>query len=492
MQEVGAAEDETAAPDAAVPFWRAVARRLPRTLPAIFLLVSVPFGVVFALMVPPSQVPDEPAHFLRVWKLGDGDLIADYRFDAERGINREGGVFDSCVTEYIGEQYAIASTPANFRFRDFFFDTPDCSPQQRAFQFQDAHGDYSAWSYPGQTAGVFIGRVVGLPLPLTFFLGRLAGLAVYLALVWSALRIAPRGGLILFVIGALPLSLTLAAGYTTDGTIIGASLLGIAAVLRAALTAEADARRWTVVALVALGIVVLTKPPYFPLLALVFVVPVTQWPSRRNAWVTRLGGIAAVLVLVAIWRTVAAPPDAGTVFRENIDHNGQIAEILRHPFGFVRLSLETFVSNSSQDFVIQGWVGQFGMLRTGRAQKPLFNSAIVMAVTLLLGAVFATERGARVAARSRRSTIDALVVVAVLVATFFGIYAGLYVIWNPLGSTFIEGVQGRYFLPLLALPALLWGLGRERSITGIGVRAVTCSSVTLLVFAVLKVNHYFY
>jgi uncharacterized membrane protein len=36
------------------------------------------------------------------------------------------------------------------------------------------------------------------------------------------------------------------------------------------------------------------------------------------------------------------------------------------------------------------------------------------------------------------------------------IMTAAYLFWNPVGSDMIHGVQGRYFLPLLALLAALW------------------------------------
>jgi uncharacterized membrane protein len=457
----------------------------------LFLIIAVPFGLFFAFFVPPSQVPDEPAHFLRVWKLADGDFVSDYRYDESVGFDRQGGVFDKCVRTYIAEFYAIAATPEPYSVRDYWFDTPNCSPRNRTFSAQDAHGDYGAWSYPGQTAGVAFGRLVGLPLPIVFFLGRLGGLAAFMAAAYTAIRIAPSGKLILFAVAALPISLTAAAGYSTDSVIIGGTLFAVAALLRAALVPGA-AHRWTLAAVVALGIVVLTKPPYIPLLALLLVVPATNWSSRRAAWLVRIASVTSILVAVAVWRIVTVPPNPGIVFREGIDHRGQAGQILRNPYGFARLALYTFRSETSQEYVIRGWVGQFGMLRTGRPEGPLFTPIVAMLAAALFGATYATERGPKLRPLTWWSGARSTLVLLVAVATFFAIYAGLFVIWNPIGSQFIEGVQGRYFVPLFLLPALLWGLTRQRSDGGVGPRALALGSAALLMFAVWKIKVYFY
>ncbi|BBC81624.1 DUF2142 domain-containing protein [Acetobacter orientalis] len=44
--------------------------------------------------------------------------------------------------------------------------------------------------------------------------------------------------------------------------------------------------------------------------------------------------------------------------------------------------------------------------------------------------------------------------IILILSTIFGIFTSLYLTWTPVGRPVIEGVQGRYFLPVVMLVAL--------------------------------------
>jgi hypothetical protein len=49
---------------------------------------------------------------------------------------------------------------------------------------------------------------------------------------------------------------------------------------------------------------------------------------------------------------------------------------------------------------------------------------------------------------------ETLLILAIGAACLFATYLALYLTWTPVGAERIEGVQGRYLLPLLALLGL--------------------------------------
>ena len=44
-------------------------------LPGIFVCLAVPIGLFFATLVPPLQVPDEMAHFVRAYSVSNGVCV---------------------------------------------------------------------------------------------------------------------------------------------------------------------------------------------------------------------------------------------------------------------------------------------------------------------------------------------------------------------------------------------------------------------------------
>jgi uncharacterized membrane protein len=263
--------------------------RPERWASVVFLTLAVPIGLAYVFLIPPSQVIDERSHFLRTWQLAEFNLRIDQRFDQDSGLVRNGAVFDDCVIEYIDGFSQRATEPRDFTTRSFWFDTPDCSPRSREFVVTDASLSYGPWSYPGQVAGVAVGRAIGLALPLTFYLGRIVGLLTYVGAVAAALRIAPRGRLAMFVVGLLPMSMMTAAAYSTDGVMVGGAMLAIACVLRLALRPTRHAGAILVVLATSLFLVVATKPNYAVLLALTLLVPTRSFSSKRRGRLVLFG-----------------------------------------------------------------------------------------------------------------------------------------------------------------------------------------------------------
>jgi uncharacterized membrane protein len=106
-------------------------------------------------------------------------------------------------------------------------------------------------------------------------------------------------------------------------------------------------------------------------------------------------------------------------------------------------------------------VGNFGWLDT-----PLpFPLVILWGCLLLAAAVSASDPALALAAWQRWWAA------AVLAASLLAISLALYLVWTPLGADFVQGMQGRYLLPLAPVAALL--LYRRRAAGRLGAVAAS-------------------
>ena len=48
----------------------------------IFIFVGLLFGLLFLIVTPPFQAPDEPAHFFRAYEISDLGIIAERQGDS--------------------------------------------------------------------------------------------------------------------------------------------------------------------------------------------------------------------------------------------------------------------------------------------------------------------------------------------------------------------------------------------------------------------------
>lgn len=58
-----------------------------------FLIIGLIFGILFLLVVPPFQVPDEPNHFFRAYQLSEGEIIG------EKQDNNAGGLVPKSLVD---------------------------------------------------------------------------------------------------------------------------------------------------------------------------------------------------------------------------------------------------------------------------------------------------------------------------------------------------------------------------------------------------------
>src|SRR6185437_12912461 len=212
-----------------------------------------------------------------------------------------------------------------------------------------------------------------------------------------------------------------------------------------------------------LGCVIALKPSLFPMAGLLLL------PLRRIAWIdrgaaaTRIGAAALALALGLGWTAYAQrevaipfvrgepyaagplfPGPAGTVFRTT-DAAAQLRVLTADPLRLVTLPLRTMreeAGTKAREAI--GVLGQLDLPLPGWMYR-LWTIALAAAV---LGDMLANQR------RDGPRVQETLLIAAIGVACLFATYLALYLTWTPVGAERIEGVQGRYLLPLLALLGL--------------------------------------
>ena len=288
----------------------------------------------------------------------------------------------------------------------------------------------------------------------TVLAGRVANALCCVLAGYLVLRLARRGRPALFALLALPMTLHLSATVNQDGPLIAA------AALAAALLPQGGQRYWAGVA--ALACVIAAKPPYLPL-AVAALVPLdgAAWQARRHgaaflvviaaglAWAGAAAAFAAVPFVRPLYHPGPLwPGDPGATFHAT-NPAAQLGVLLHQPGLVLRLPWETAAQGwrylassavgvfSSLDFNLPAWCYR------------LWYAALAAAA---LAAAVAERNVAPSAARLWAS----LALAAGAISCLTGVILLQYLTWTEVGHATVEGVQGRYLLPMLALlvPAL--------------------------------------
>jgi uncharacterized membrane protein len=272
------------------------------------------------------------------------------------------------------------------------------------------------------------------PLAL-LYVARLANALVALALLSWAARIMPIGREALVVAGLLPMAAFEYASVSPDAAVIGTAFLFTAVAVRAQLRG-----RWTAgeVAVAAVSGLVFcsVKPVYAPLLVLALPAALTRGRMKHA-----LSVHAIILVVTpvgtAIWMRYAfslpAPVPEGASPWEHANY------IVGHPLTYARI-----MARSLWHYGPLYYHSLVGVLGDLKLYLPSF--AYMLPAGALLICVLAQPRdGPRLPVYAVAWNTLLLGGSAALIMT------AMYLYWTQGGSWFVEGVWGRYFLPLLAL-----------------------------------------
>ncbi len=434
--------------------------------------LGLPLCLLLAVLVPLGEVADESAHLLRAVALLDGQVVGH-----RETVTYSDGVSRPAVGVTVDPAWEVLSRSRALAPDKIPEPEPMPAPGRPAFLPLHTIGTYFPAFYVPAALGIGLGQALGLTPAKAALLGRLANGAAYGALGLAALALARRGRPLLFGVLVLPMSLSLAASPNQDALMIAACALAAAL-----LTGEESWRRGVAALLIAL--VVLAKPPYAAIAAMLLV------PLPPRFWVNplfwRRVGIAVLAVLPGIAWTllvttrIATPVprlayEAGPLWPGprpapflGTDTGAQARILLDHPGLLLTLPAQCLFAVKRALTLAAGAIGLFGW-----ADKPL--PAVVYAAwgAGLAGLAVLCGRSIRL-----RGIDLALLVTAALVTAWL-VAISQYLSWTNVGEVRIDGPQGRYFLPLIPM-LVLAAAPRPAGVSGLRWAFVIATAVAAL------------
>lgn len=378
----------------------------------IMTVMLVVFAALFFLATPNGSMHDEELHFYRAFQVAEGKLTAD---------DEGGGLLPEHITE----------------FRD-----PDAElgDQEEHVSFPTS-AIYSPVSYLPQSVGMRIAMFFTRNVSAIFTWGRVANMIVCMALCIFAIWKMPWAEELIFLIMMFPMTMQEFVTMSADGLTIALALAFISYILHITYT-KTEIKAAHIVLLCVLGIwVSVIKVFYVVLVALIFIIPKARFKSSRKALLFKILLCVAAVLVTVIWMVIASrvigSGQRGDVF-------GQAGYMFSHIPNFLSAMVRSFHGNAG--FYAESMIGsKLGALN--------IDTSAVMWVGFLILFVYECAASGRVAFDIRK--VDRILYVLVFLAGAVMIFAGLYMQWtSEIGSAVVDGVQGRYFTPLILLPAL--------------------------------------
>lgn len=444
-----------------------------------FLSIGLVFGILFMLVLPPFQVPDEPAHFYRAYQVSEG------RFIAEKRDNIAGGLIPKSLSDSVVIWNGIPFHPENKTTKKQFLETSNVSLKKREKLFTGFPNTalYSPIPYLPQAIGIALGKVLYLSPIILLYLGRLTNLIISVYLTFLAIKITPLFKWVFFLLALTPMATFQRGSLSADSFINSIAILLIATITKCAFDINKEKIvRSDIVTLCLLTVLLsLSKQAYFLIPFLCFLIPKYKFGNQKKYLIiclflsltSAITWVAWSFVIKGIY--VPLRPDVAVA-------SEQLHFILSNPVKFAFILFTDFNVN------IQAYIAQFiGVL--GWLDTPL-PTILYILYSFLLVFIALVDNRPNIIITLR----DKLKIVAILIFSILLIYLLTYLSWTPVGQEVVEGIQGRYFIPVAPLLFLLLYnrkvLLNIRSST-LGLIIVLFSLFALIISLAVIINRYY-
>lgn len=390
-------------------------------------------GGMLVFIQPILNVPDESAHFARSELLSRGEFFIDPDLQVFETIE---SVQD--IQKEVGKTYVQSNV------KD---ETIDYSSAE---VLHVAASNISVIYIP-QAIGIMVAKLLNLDAIWLLWMARIFNLVFYSLLVFLAIKIAPKLKMLIFFAAALPISIQQAASCSPDAMINGIAFLLFAYFIHLYYSKEGTIKTRDEICFFILGsLTTLAKISNIFITGLILLVPGSSFKNKKRAYFVKSIILLGVVILGGAYYLYT------TTFAPNLEH----LEYLKQTGVDSTKQLEFIIGNFKM------WLQIFGAALIYQANDYLkmFNyfgpiqygyEILTPILIFMFAKICYQEDGIKLRIYEKICIFS--MSIGIYIATCFAMYLS----WTGVGAVNIEGVQGRYFIPLLVLCAFLFTSERK-------------------------------
>jgi uncharacterized membrane protein len=441
-------------------------------VPLSFLLVAAVFGLMFLVVLPPLQAPDEFGHFYRAFGISQGTFVARPFTPVPSTVRQLTQVFPV----HLEEQRKLTPDAITARLDDPL--------QSSAIEGVRNEGtNLNFWlPYIPSAVAIRLGTLFEASPVSLLYLARTANLASFLLLTWQALRLIPSTGLLLLPVTLLPMVIHQGASVSWDSIAFGVAFLFSAVVMHHAYErADKPLTRSQLAMLAGLIVVVALSKINFCLLPLLALLPDAKFGGRRARLLCLFAAASIAFGSGMLWQ--AFNRENLLLFQTAVQRRGiDFPDNIRHYYYNAGYVINAIVRTAwfNGPIYLTNLAGTFGWMAV---YLPVW--AATACTTVMLGNAWLGGRAIALSLQARA------ILLAVVVLGVGSVLSAMWMAETPepyIRETLLRdfgtlpGIQGRHFVPI-AFPFLLlisWSRIRLRSVVltmaTAGVAAAACTA----------------
>lgn len=416
-----------------------------------FVYAAILFFIVFNIVTPPLQAPDEFNHFYRAYQLSEGQFLPnkiDNRLGGEipNSINKYIFPYNNAATEWrltlskkeILEGFDIKYTKDTTLFKDF----PNTSY-------------YSLVSYLPQATAIYITKKLHCSVATMHYAGRLLTFLVWLLCMFFVIKTVPIYKWLFTLICLLPMNLYVTNSYSADTVSNILSFLFIALILKHAFSSNQFQFKNLIPFLILIALLALAKVVYVGLVLAFLIIPISKFKNKLQFFL--FTGILFLVgfIFASYWSGVVMSHytpyvDYNPAYRDWVcltnysNYYQQKAYILSHGTYFLKVIFRSIFNHPF--FYLRGYIGVFG---NGDVLLPKW---LIVSGYLVLFFVALTEKN-----KFAFTLLQKAILLCASFCAFVLLLLSQHLTWDAVGEGVVDMIQGRYLIPLFPFLFLVLG-----------------------------------
>lgn len=394
-----------------------------------FIIFFFIIGLFYLFLFPVGSLPDETNHFMRSYEISKGNLVSK-KCKVKNGYAAGCNLITQEIADTIinsGATYETNKKVSSIRY--------DKNSKKMYIEFTNT-SFYSFVCYIPQAAGIFVARLFNLPIIYWDYMARLFNFIMFTIFIYISIKIIPYKKNVIMFISLIPITLQSAVSISADCMTIATAILLISYTLYLNRNDDKLSRKEIIILFILSTMLSLCKIVYLPLCLFPLLLKKEKFGSRKLKYII-LGLMTLFVIFINfIWLKIASEYLLSISAGSNPSE--QISMIIHKPWIFMKAIYNTAVYNF--DYYTYSQLGSSLGTFAIDVSPVYIKLNLIILVSLLL---YNND-----AIIDKKDKIISLILYFCVV---FLIYSSLYVQWTSVGSNIIDGIQGRYFLPILPL-----------------------------------------
>lgn len=390
-----------------------------------FYIYTILYMIPILFIYPSFTVPDEPHHFYRAY-------ANSQIFDSNFKFNG----LDNTLTTVPENINCLVDS--NFQKSDKIEDfnkIMSCAKEKNNIKIYNAHTGITPFlGYIPQAIGIKIADIfLNSPLVI-FYCGRFLCFIFCFFIVYEAIKLTPKYKSIFLFTATMMMFIQQIISYSYDAILNSFSLLFVASILKIICSKDKINIKDFILPFLCYCIIVNIKIVYFSLGIMLLFIPKDRFNKNKFFSIMMFFLLAFAILKGTDYLLSFGLKEKSTNMIINNNATKQLTYLMKRPLFIIKVALNTIKCNSM--VYIRGLVGHFGWFTFK------VNDVYILVYLLIITYIANCEK-------SIINKKNKIMLFSSVLLSIIAIFGAMYLLWTDYKGLVVEGVQGRYFIPLL-------------------------------------------